>query len=56
MFLSILPSEYCKGETLQSLKYHYTLPDFLALKEYVEIMHSMDKARELDEKNKPKSR
>lgn len=54
MFMNTLASKHCKNETLHSLQNNYTLPGFLKLKEYVEIMDAYESAINKDEEIKAK--
>lgn len=55
MFFNVLASEHCKEETFYSLQYQYSLPDFLKLKQYVEIMDAYSMASQKDHEIKIKS-
>lgn len=55
--MEVLASKNCKNETLDSLKYNYSLPEFIKYKEYTEIVDAYDNAIHKDaeiENNKPK--
>ena len=54
MFFNTVASKHCPVKDPNTLKWQYTLPDFLRLQEYVEIMNALDTAsyKDLDLKNK----
>jgi hypothetical protein len=55
-FLNILASKSCRGETLHSLMYQYSLPEILKLKEFVEIMEDVERAAYKDQKAESKTK
>lgn len=49
-FYSVLPSKHCPIKDVRVLKNEYSLPEFLKLREYVDMMDAMEKASDKDNK------
>jgi hypothetical protein len=50
-----MASKHCPAKDIRELKWVYTLPEFLKVTEYVEIMEAMEKAVTEDEETKQNS-
>lgn len=53
-FYKIVASKHCPIKDILVLKNIYSLPDLLILKEYVEMLDDLERARSLDDKAKLK--